>query len=71
MGRRPPNYRQQRGDRDRVKEQKKQERLQRREDDAQKRREERDALLGPDSPAEPDPTPESDTLSSDTLSETD
>ncbi len=58
MARRPPNYRQQRGDRDRAKQQKKQERLQRREDDAQRRREERDPLLGPD---ESDPTPPSDT----------
>jgi hypothetical protein len=47
MAFRPPNYRQQRGDRDRAKQRKKQERLQRRADDAQKRREERDALLGP------------------------
>lgn len=49
MAPRPPNYRQQRGDRDRVKQQKRQERLQRREDDAQKRREEREALVGPPS----------------------
>jgi len=65
MAPRPPNYRQQRGDRDRVKQQKKQERLQRREDDAQRRKEERDALLGPGSgPHAPDSntpgTPESE-----------
>ena len=63
MGFRPPNYRQQRGDRDRAKQQKKQERLQRRADDALKRREERDALLGQaDAPRETTahetPTPE-------------
>ncbi len=57
MGFRPPNYRQQRGDRDRAKQQKKQERLQRREDEAQKRREERDALLGPHADAEAPPPP--------------
>lgn len=33
-----PNYNQQRGDRDRVKEQKKKERLERREEDARKRK---------------------------------
>jgi hypothetical protein len=48
MAFRPPNYRQQRGDRDRAKEQKKRERLERREADAQKRREERDGLAGPE-----------------------
>ena len=42
-----PNYQQQRGDRNRAKEQKKKERLERREEDAQKRRAERDGLLGP------------------------
>lgn len=47
MAFRPPNYRQQRGDRDRAKERKKQERLERREQDAQKRKAERDALLDP------------------------
>jgi hypothetical protein len=40
-----PNYRQQRGDRDRAKEQKKQERLQRRTEDAERRKAERDGLL--------------------------
>jgi hypothetical protein len=40
-----PNYQQQRGDRNRVKEQKKQERLRRRTEDAEKRKAERDGLL--------------------------
>ena len=40
------NYNQQRGDRDRAKQQKKKERLARREEDAQKRKAERDGLLG-------------------------
>ncbi len=48
-----PNYQQQRGDRNRAKEQKKKERLERREEDAQKRRAERDGLLGPKSDADP------------------
>ena len=39
------NYNQQRGDRNRAKEQKKRERLARREEDAQKRKAERDGLL--------------------------
>jgi hypothetical protein len=60
MAFRPPNYRQQRGDRERAKDQKKRERLERREADAQRRREERDALLGPDAnsaaPAPENPT---------------
>ena len=43
---RPPNYGQQRGDRNRAKEQKKMERLQRREEDAAKRKAERERLLG-------------------------
>ena len=42
-----PNYQQQRGDRNRAKEQKKKERLERREEDAQKRKAERDGLLAP------------------------
>src|SRR3989304_3746306 len=46
-----PNYRQQRGERDRAKEQKKRERLRRREEDAEKRKAERDGLLSPN----PDP----------------
>ena len=46
MGFRPPNYSQQRGDRERAKDQKRKERIERREADAQKRRAERDALLG-------------------------
>jgi hypothetical protein len=46
------NYNQQRGDRNRAKEQKKKERLARREEDAQKRKAERDGLLtGPDDSA--------------------
>jgi hypothetical protein len=57
MGFRPPNYRQQRGDRDRAKDQKRKERLERREADAQKRRAEREALLGNDSQPEA-PAPE-------------
>ena len=57
MAFRPPNYRQQRGDRDRAKEQKKRERLERREADAEKRRAEREALLGPDAGFEA-PAPE-------------
>ena len=42
-----PNYQQQRGDRNRAKEQKKKERLERREEDAQRRKAEREGLLGP------------------------
>lgn len=49
MAFRPPNYRQQRGDRDRAKQQKRKERLARREADAEQRRAEREALLGADS----------------------
>lgn len=45
MAPRPPNYGQQRGDRDRAKEQKKRERLARRDEDARKRKAERDGLL--------------------------
>jgi hypothetical protein len=48
MAFRRPNYNQQRGDRERIKERKKQERLERREADAEKRRAERGSLLGPD-----------------------
>ncbi len=54
----PPNYQQQRGDRNRAKEQKKRERLERREEDARKRKSERDGLLErrrePMTPAEKD-----------------
>jgi hypothetical protein len=59
MAPRPPNYRQQRGDRDRAKQQKKRERLERRGADAQRRREEREALLGPEpaDDARPDSSP--------------
>jgi hypothetical protein len=46
-----PNYQQQRGDRNRAKEEKKRERLQRREEDAQRRKSERDGLLGPGTPS--------------------
>lgn len=55
-----PNYRQQRGDRDRAKDQKKAERLLRREEDAQKRKAERDGLLGPSdaTPPRPEEIPE-------------
>jgi len=42
------NYDQQRGDRSRAKEQKKRERLARREEDAQKRKADRDGLLAGD-----------------------
>ena len=42
-----PNYSQQRGDRERAKEQKKQERLRRRTEDSDKRKAEREGLLKP------------------------
>jgi hypothetical protein len=42
-----PNYRQQRSDRVRAKEQKKQEKLQRRIEEAEKRKSEREGLLDP------------------------
>lgn len=55
-----PNYQQQRGDRNRAKEQKKQERLRRRTEDAEKRKVQRDGLLRPDpDSAVPDTPPES------------
>jgi hypothetical protein len=47
------NYNQQRGDRDRAKEQKKKERLERREEDAKKRKAEREDILR--GPSESDP----------------
>ena len=50
---RPPNYNQTRGDRNRAKEQKKQERLRRREEDALRRK----ATRSPETP-EPDAAPE-------------
>ena len=54
-----PNYQQQRGDRNRAKEQKKQERLARREEDALRRKAERDGLLTPAPEADaPAPEPE-------------
>jgi hypothetical protein len=43
-----PNYSQQRGDRERAKQQKRQERLQRRAEGSEKRKAERDALLRPE-----------------------
>ncbi len=49
------NYNQQRSDRERAKEQKKKERLARREEDAQKRKAERDGLLTGDAAAEIEP----------------
>lgn len=49
-----PNYHQQRGDRDRAKAQKKQERLQRRDEAAAKRRAERDEAPPADGEATPD-----------------
>ena len=50
-----PNYQQQRGDRNRAKEEKKKERLARREEDAQRRKAERGEA--PDSPAHADEKP--------------
>ena len=46
MAPRPPNYNQARGDRDRAKEQKKQERLRRREEDALRRKADRSTDTG-------------------------
>ena len=43
--RRPPNYNQQRGDRERAKDRKKQERLERREEDSLRRKAEREKAL--------------------------
>ena len=51
---RPPNYNQARGDRNRAKEQKKQERLRRREEDALRRKADRPSEPG----AAPEPAPE-------------
>lgn len=55
-----PNYQQQRGDRNRAKDEKKRERLARREEEALKRKAERDGLLTPaidgELPTEPDKT---------------
>ena len=48
MAPRPPNYQQERNERNRAKEQKKKERLQRRTEDAERRKAERDGLLGSD-----------------------
>ena len=52
-----PNYNQQRTERDRAKEQKKRERLQRRGEDAQKRKSEQDHLLRGPSPDSATPPP--------------
>jgi hypothetical protein len=58
MGFRPPNYGQQRGDRNRIKEQKRRQRLERREEDARKRKAERESLgIGSDAQL-PDLPPE-------------
>lgn len=46
------NYNQQRSDRQRVKDQKKQEKLQRREEDAARRRAERAAAASPETPVD-------------------
>ena len=54
MAPRPPNYNQARGDRNRAKEQKKQERLRRREEDALRRKEDRP----PEPGSAPEPAPE-------------
>ena len=48
-----PNYQQQRGDRNRAKEQKKQERLRRRTEDAEKRKAEREGIMPEGDPALP------------------
>jgi hypothetical protein len=45
MGFRPPNYNQQRGDRERAKDRKRQERLERREEDSLRRKAEREKLV--------------------------
>jgi hypothetical protein len=54
MAPRPPNYQQQRGDRDRAKAQKKQERLRQREEDAARRRAERTPEPGSNPAAPPE-----------------
>jgi hypothetical protein len=51
MAPRPPNYNQERNDRNRAKDRKKQERLQRRTEDAEKRKAERERLLRAPSPS--------------------
>ncbi|MCR4283292.1 MAG: hypothetical protein NUV72_09740 [Bauldia sp.] len=58
MAFRPPNYSQERAERNRAKDRKKVERLQRRTEDAEKRKAERDGLLrGDPDPAAPADTP--------------
>jgi hypothetical protein len=54
-----PNYQQQRGDRNRAKEEKKKERLARREEDALRRKAEREGLARPDTPDGKDTKPQS------------
>jgi hypothetical protein len=58
MGFRPPNYHQQRGDRERAKDRKKQERLERREENSLRRKAEREKLLerSPDATAPAPPS---------------
>jgi hypothetical protein len=58
MAFRPPNYQQQRGDRNRAKQQKKQEKQQRREEEAVKRKAERGDAPELDSAATPETKPE-------------
>ena len=58
MAPRPPNYQQERNERNRAKDQKKKDRLLRRTEDADKRKAERDGLLRPDqNPGVPSDTP--------------
>jgi hypothetical protein len=59
MAPRPPNYNQARGDRNRAKEQKKQERLRRREEDALRRKATRSEPTEPAAPAKDDDSPTS------------
>jgi hypothetical protein len=54
---RPPNYNQQRGDRERAKDRKRQERLERREEDSLRRKAEREKLLERSPDATPPVTP--------------
>ena len=57
MAPRPPNYKFERAERTRAKERKRAERLERRSADAEKRKAERDGLLGGDPDAAVPPTP--------------
>lgn len=54
---RPPNYGQERAERNRAKERKRAERLERREADARKRKAEREGLIAPDAAETPSDTP--------------